>query len=258
MSRKAIDARPAATILNSRERSIAELITRSMRKKMGYEWPEEPPVDREPIPELFRAAASPAVERPPLPIKELLEVLATIADRDSLGDCGRVAVALDLQTTQGIGGDILQLGSEHVRKAYVLARMLQPQEKLILADVDPAKRFDPLEAWWDALFRVAPKLSREKISICGSEELRPDQRFRFIHLYGLRGRPELRAALPVAANHLAPGGLLLIDSYFHDTPKAMATVVFRFLAEHPDLSMVSFLQQGEFPLRDFYLYRRIG
>ena len=178
-------------------------------------------------------------------------------------DCSHFALVLSMQSFLGIRGDS-EIGTYHGRSACALAYFKRPGERVLLCDV-----FDTTDDQYNDpatpdqvrtnLEQVVPGLRRDEIEIfVGRSEsiaFQPGQRFRFVHVDGGHSRAVALRDIKIADQHLARGGVIVIDDYHLSMFPEVTEAVDAFIAERPDYNIIADLNRHGAVGRKIYLGR---
>ena len=183
-------------------------------------------------------------------------------------DLAHFTLVLGTQTDSGLHGDLLEIGCYHGRSAVVLALQLQPGERLFLVDAFDLPLDDPYgdtatpDKVWRNLAGAIPGLPRERIDIQRgySNELRlpPDLELRFAHVDGGHDAATVRGDLAICAQHLIPGGVIVVDDHAHPHYPGVAEAVRDFLTEHTAFRVLADLNRAGALGRKLYLAKPRG
>lgn len=192
----------------------------------------------------LRDDLSPAVIGPnPGPVAETFRKLRQVRGAFTLDDAGFFLLTLRMQTTHGMTGDLLEIGSYHGRSTAVMCQGLAAGERIHVCDAfeleggdDFAMRPTP-ELLRRNIARANPNLAEDRVVIhnCLSQDLTfpAEQRFRFIHIDGGHADEICSSDLRLAQRHILPGGVIVVDDYAHPDWRGVSTATDRFLAENP-------------------------
>jgi hypothetical protein len=194
--------------------------------------------------------------------------LAAIPGWFNSDDLAHFTLLLGTQSYSGLRGDLLEIGCYHGRSAVVLALHLQAGERLILADAFDLPLDDPYgdtptpDKVWRNLANAIPGLPRERIDIergYSSElKLPPDLKLRFAHVDGGHDAATVRGDLTICADHLVPGGVIVVDDHAHPHYPGVAAAVRDFLTEQPAFRVLADLNRAGALGRKLYLAKRRG
>lgn len=192
--------------------------------------------------------------------------LAAIPGWFNIDDLAHFTLVLETQTNSGLRGDLLEIGCYHGRSAVVLALHLQPGERLFLADAFDLPLSDPYgdtptpDKVWRNLAAAIPALPRERIDIqrSYSSELKlpPHLKLRFAHVDGGHDAATARGDLAICAQHLIPGGVIVVDDHAHPHYPGVAEAVRDFLEEQPAFRVLADLNRTGALGRKLYLAKR--
>jgi predicted O-methyltransferase YrrM len=160
-------------------------------------------------------------------------------------------------------GDLLEIGCYHGRSTALLAMCLKPGERLVVCDA-----FDlPLkhsygnsptpDILWKNLQTAVPQLCRESVEIHRgySQDLRLPENagFRFAHIDGGHDRDEVLRDLRLCASRMLPGGIIVLDDYFHPDYVGVTEGALLFLHERDDFQVLADLNRRGALGRKLYL-----
>jgi predicted O-methyltransferase YrrM len=181
-------------------------------------------------------------------------------------DAIHFALVLGMQNMQGPPGDILEIGTWFGRSAGYMAAFLQPGERLVVCDAFVRETEDhyegrPTEQALRANIRaIAPLHDPAALVIhnCLSSELKlpPDAVFRCAHIDGGHSHAQALADFRLVADHVRPGGLMIIDDYEHKDWPGVTSAVNAFLAERRDYLVMAAANRWEAKGQKLYLARK--
>lgn len=163
-----------------------------------------------------------------------------MSSRFSAAICARL---LRLQTEEGVGGPIAEIGTFEGRFFIALAHALEPGEIALAIDVfewpDPGVK-DRFEA--NCLKHgIAPERRRTIKADAGAmvpadllDQAR-GERLRFIHIDGDHSRAALAKDLELATACLGEGGLIVLDDMLHPGYPTLMVTVQNYLETHPEI-----------------------
>jgi predicted O-methyltransferase YrrM len=181
-------------------------------------------------------------------------------------DCTHFALVLQLQTALGLRGDMLEIGAYYGRSTAVLAHYLAKEEQLLVCDPFEAEVVYGYESppTRDAVEHSVSRLSsavldgRLEIVEGFSRDLDLTNRtFRFAHIDGSHQFEDALADMRLAASHLRPGGVVVVDDYEHPDFPDVARAVIAFRAAHPEFLELADLNRHAEPGRKLYLLRSL-
>jgi len=208
------------------------------------------------------------VGRPGPDTHELFARALTLPGAFNLDDCGHVQLILTLQRLYGLTGDLFEIGTHGGRSAAIMAACLGPGESLVCCDP-----FDLPDAHGNASRRTpetvlanirtaVPELPADAVHVhrCYSQdlELPAGARFRFAHVDGDHSEARTHADLALCRAHLLPGGILALDDHGHPAYPGVAAAARRFLADHPDMTVLAELNRHGAAGRKLYMHRAGG
>jgi len=212
--------------------------------------------------------ALPSIPNPGPLLSRVAPRLAAIPGWFNLDDLAHFTLVLETQTASGMSGDLLEIGCYHGRSAAVLAMHLQAGERLFLADAFDLPLSDPYgdnptpERVWRNLAAAVPNLPRERISIQRTYshdlQLPPNPCLRFVHIDGGHDAVTVRFDLAMSAEHLKPGGVMVLDDYAHPQFPGVTEAVDEFLRVQPSFRVLADLNRLGALGRKLYLARGHG
>jgi hypothetical protein len=174
----------------------------------------------------------------PGPLASLYEEIKTLPGYFTYDDVIAFTLLLNIQSSSGVTGDLLEIGSYHGRSAAVIGRCVQPGERFIVCDTfdRPGQEMYPNpsspEALRQTLARLAPDLQQVDIRASRSDELDLDGVIlRFAHIDGGHSFDVALHDLRFTASHLAPNGIIAVDDYQHPDWQDVTAAVDTFVAE---------------------------
>jgi len=172
------------------------------------------------------------------------EVRQYLADTESIQgwffpiDAALFAAIDEIQSREGIRGNLFEIGVHHGKSAILLGRMLKPDEILGVCDVfdDQSQNVDHSGAGNLEIFRrnmtVDVRLFAKR-----SDSLTPDDtttQCRFIHIDGGHRPVDVINDLRVTKRALLPDGIVAVDDAFNPSWPGVGEGVHRFMAEEPE------------------------
>lgn len=198
-------------------------------------------------------------------IRHVFDPLKHVPGWFNVDDCAHFHIVLAMQTSMGLHGDMLEIGSYHGRSTAMMATRLAPGERLVVCDLFESDQGDHYanrpspENLLANIRLVNPALepSRIKIHKCLSNDLvlQADERFRFIHVDGGHSAEQAHFDLTLCGKHLLPGGIMVMDDYHSPDWPEVTTGTDRFLAGHPDFSILADLNRHGATGRKLYLLK---
>lgn len=184
----------------------------------------------------------------------------------NVDDCAHFSLVLAMQSLMGLHGDLFEIGSYHGRSSCIMARGLQPGERLHVCDafdlgVEEQYGDAPTVARFMANLRsIVPGLEEHQVvtyrTTSDRLELAPALRFRFVHVDGAHAHGACLNDLRLAARHLLPFGVIVVDDFAYPSYPGVTTAVEAFLAERPDFLVVADLNRHGAGGRKLYLATR--
>lgn len=193
---------------------------------------------------------------------ELFDVIKGIRGWFTYDDAAHFTLVLNMQTTLGLHGDILEIGTFHGRSTCLLAYCLQQKE--VLTVCDPFQSGDvyvsaaPSQSMLrEHILRVLPGFDLTAIEICPvysvDLDLHVARRFRFVHVDGSHDYTDVLHDLRLARRHLVRGGVIAVDDFDHPDWPGVYLAVAAFRAEHPEMVEVADLNRQSESGRKLYL-----
>lgn len=121
--------------------------------------------------------------------------------------------AYALQASEGITGDVLEMGVEHGGTAFLAASTIAPGETLVLVDSKKSEKFARMEA-------TLPEARQQQIDFRECRTAAPllddieQRKFRFVHIDAGHAREDVVYDFNRFAKCLADDGLLCFDDVF--------------------------------------------
>ena len=196
--------------------------------------------------------------------RELIDPASRIPGFASVDDLHQFWMVLRTQAAAGFGGDVLEIGTYHGQAAFVLARGLEPGERLHVNDVFDLGSADhyarpPTEA--GTLSNVvgadgAVADGSVVVHRCRSEDLdiAPDS-CRFVHVDGDHSAAATRRDLELAARVCKRGGVIALDDFEHPKWPEITPAARAFLAERDDVRVMADVNRHNATGRKLYLAR---
>lgn len=167
------------------------------------------------------------------------------------GAAGVIASLLEAQYRDGVRGNIAEIGVYHGKLFIGLALSMRPDEKAVAVD---CFRFNGRE--FEGIFRKNLEkfhIPQEHSVIVRGNSLEMTIQdwkrhlgapARFVHVDGDHTKAAVLHDLSLAASHLAPDGLIVIDDLFHPWYPDITEGVYDFLRGHPELVPVALLDRS--------------
>jgi predicted O-methyltransferase YrrM len=178
----------------------------------------------------------------------IYERVARVPGYFNADDATHFALVLGMQNFAGPSGDILEIGTWFGRSAGYLATFIRPGERLVVCDAferettDKYTRRPSQQDLRRNVKLIAPGFDLDALVVhdCLSSDLRldPGIRFRCVHVDGGHAHDEALGDLRLVADHVIPGGLIIVDDFRHETWPGVTTAVHQFLAERPDIRLM--------------------
>lgn len=180
---------------------------------------------------------------------EVFEKIKVMPGWFNFDDCTHFHLILTMQSSLGIRGDFLEIGSYHGRSTAVMCRYLNDGEKIIVCDAFESQTEDNYEdkpspaVLLDNILKINPRLNPSKVSIryCLSSELSFEKsvKFRFIHLDGGHSKDQVLEDLNLCKNHLINKGIIAIDDYQNNAWPEVTIGVNEFLSKNSQFSILA-------------------
>lgn len=153
----------------------------------------------------------------------------------------------EVQKTNGIGGNLFEIGTHHGRSAVLLANMLAPTaEHLGICDIfdQQGENVSHSGSGNRQVFEnnVCPQLPRPdsmRVFACLSDQLDPEViggGYRIFHIDGGHNTDEALGDLRLAARTIVKGGVIILDDAFRDVWPGVSEALILFLREYPDMA----------------------
>ena len=182
----------------------------------------------------------------------------------TLDDCEHFHLVMEMQSLNGVRGDMLEIGSYHGRSTAIMAGGIRDGECIHVCDAFESGTSDGYankpspEKLLSNIQNANPgfDVTQVKIHKCLSNDLNfpEDQKFRFIHIDGGHSAKEVYADLELAKRHLEPLGIIVIDDYGHKHWPTVTTGVDTFMTDNPQCSVLGDLNRHGALGRKLYVY----
>lgn len=154
------------------------------------------------------------------------------------------AIVDEIQKSEGIAGELFEIGVHHGKTALFLARMAGAGESVGVCDVFDAQSLNVdrsgegnravFDRHWrelarEAALQVFPKLSS---SLTAGDT---STRCRFVHIDGGHRPEDVMNDLAVAERALLPNGVVAVDDVFNPNWPGVSEGFYRFFAERPEV-----------------------
>ncbi|HJS31043.1 MAG TPA: class I SAM-dependent methyltransferase [Alphaproteobacteria bacterium] len=166
------------------------------------------------------------------------------------GAAAAIVTVLVEQLRADVRGALAEIGVYHGKLFIALALARRPGEIALAVDLFSSRRGD-----FEATFRnncVTHGVPIENVHIlrADSQHLTPDRWVaalgmpaRIVHVDGLHTRKAVLHDLALAASHLAPAGVIVIDDIFHPWYPDVTEGIYAFLGGHPELVPVAYVDR---------------
>jgi hypothetical protein len=166
-----------------------------------------------------------------------------MSSRFAAAICGHL---VRLQTTLGIAGDLLEIGTFEGRFFVAMTLVLQKGEHALGIDVfswpSPAVYDHLIEncaaAGLDPSTYTAWKVDTAKITAADLRARLPAGRARFIHVDGEHTPECLAQDLELSHAVLHPHGMMVLDDMLHPSYPTLITTVLAYLERHPEMRVM--------------------
>jgi len=149
-----------------------------------------------------------------------------------------------LISSDGISGDVLEIGVHHGLSAIAIGSMVQSGRRFVAVDLFEMQERNhsrsgggQREVFLQNMQTFFDDLGFLEVIAGSSSELRPDalgNQFSFCHIDGGHSPEETYHDLDLCSNILLPGGLLALDDYFNPSFPGVSEGAVRFKLEHGD------------------------
>lgn len=201
-------------------------------------------------------------------IKDVFSRLKDIPGWFNVDDCGHFFLVLSYQSAMGIKGNLLEIGSYYGRSTALMAKCLEPGERIVVCDAfeldtddDYGNKPSP-ENLISNIERVNQKMEKDRIVIhkCLSNDLYLDaeEKFRFIHIDGGHSAEQAYSDLQLCSKHLLPNGIIVMDDYHNNYWPEVTQGTDRFLKESDAFSVLADLNRHGALGRKLYLIKTSG
>ena len=173
--------------------------------------------------------------------RDVINQLKDVKGFFNLDDCMHFYLLLQMQTMNGVRGDILEIGTYFGRSTMLLAYALKTDERLVVCDAfadsikDQYSDVPTVEDVRKSIRRARKDFPFESLIVhsCLSTNLvlDPNSRFRFIHVDGGHTADVAYSDLVFTSRHLADRGIIAIDDYKHPNWPGVTEATDRFLSE---------------------------
>ncbi|MBP0464557.1 class I SAM-dependent methyltransferase [Roseomonas sp. PWR1] len=176
--------------------------------------------------------------------------LAAVQGFITPGAAAAVTAILDLQARAGIGGTLAEIGTFHGKTFVGLALAARRDEAVVGVDlfVHQGQDFEATLRGHCSAFGIDETRYRLHRGPSTGLAVSAWRRLlgtpaRFVHVDGEHGRGAVRHDLALAAAHLAPGGVILVDDVFHPWFPNVTAGVMDVLEGRVDLRAVALLDR---------------
>jgi predicted O-methyltransferase YrrM len=199
-------------------------------------------------------------------VKDIFSKIKDVPGWFNVDDCGHFFLTLSYQSAMGLKGDMLEIGSYHGRSTALMAKCLQPDERLVVCDAFESDTHDSYankpspENLISNIERLSPLINRELIVIHKglSNDLCLDsgEMFRFIHIDGGHSAEQAYFDLNLCSKHTISSGIIVMDDYHNKRWPGVTEGTDRFLSENHDFVVLADLNRHGALGRKIYLIRR--
>jgi predicted O-methyltransferase YrrM len=181
----------------------------------------------------------------------------------NVDDCGHFFLVLSYQSAMGVKGDLLEIGSYHGRSTALMAKCLQPGERIVVCDAFEsytddyyANKPSPADLISN-IKRLNQELEKDRIVIqkCWSNDLHLNngETFRFIHIDGGHSAEQAYFDLNLCCEHLTLHGIIVMDDYYNKLWPGVTQGTDKFLNDSGTLSVLADLNRHGAHGRKLYL-----
>lgn len=193
------------------------------------------------MPELLKTTSGiPAVDR------YLKNGFVAVPGMSSRFAAGIVCGLMRIQTSQGVSGHAVEIGTFQGRFFIALAHALQAGELAIGIDTFDWPTPAVLDRFEENCNRYGIGPGKRITWKARSTDIRPEAlsdrleggRARLFHLDGDHTRPSLAHDLELATSVLCPGGLIVLDDMLHPGYPMLMVAVHEYLQRHPEMTVL--------------------
>jgi hypothetical protein len=202
-------------------------------------------------------------------IKDVFSRLKDVPGWFNVDDCGHFFLVLSYQSAMGIKGDLLEIGSYHGRSTALMAKCLEPGERIVVCDTFESDTDDNYankpspENLISNIERVNREMEKDRIVIhkCLSNDLQLDteEKFRFIHIDGGHSAEQAYFDLQLCSKHLLPNGIIVMDDYYNKQWPGITQGTDRFLNDNDAFRILADLNRhGAFGRKLYLINQQIA
>ena len=198
-------------------------------------------------------------------IRDIFSRIKDVPGWFNVDDCGHFFLVLSYQSAMGLKGDLLEIGSYHGRSTALMAKCLQPEERIVVCDAFESDTDDNYankpspENLVSNIERLSPGINRNRIVIhkCLSNDLHFDseEMFRFIHIDGGHSAEQAYFDLNLCSKHTTPSGVIVMDDYHNKQWPGVTEGTNRFLNETHEFVVLADLNRHGALGRKLYLIK---
>jgi len=196
--------------------------------------------------------------------RRVIEPASRIRGFASIDDLHQFWMVLRTQAAAGFVGDVLEIGAFYGQTAFVLARAIEPGERVHINDVfdlgSADAYHDPptVETTTRNVLGDDGAVDSGSVAVhrCRSRDLDlREASCRFIHVDGDHSEKGTREDLELAARLLRPGGVMALDDFEHPKWAGVTPAARSFLAEHDDIRVLADVNRHNATGRKLYVTR---
>lgn len=198
-------------------------------------------------------------------IRDIFSRIKDIPGWFNVDDCGHFHLVLSYQSAMGLKGDLLEIGSYHGRSTALMAKCLQPEERIVICDAFESDTDDNYankpspENLVSNIERLSQGINRNRIIIhkCLSNDLRlgSEEMFRFIHIDGGHSAEQAYYDLKLCSKHIIQNGVMVMDDYHNKQWPGVTEGTDRFLRENREFAVLADLNRHGAIGRKLYLIK---
>nr|WP_258539260.1 class I SAM-dependent methyltransferase [Dissulfurirhabdus thermomarina] len=160
---------------------------------------------------------------------------------------------------------MLEIGSYHGRSTALMAKCLQPDEKIVICDafeIDTDDKYSDKpspERLVSNIKRLNPNVENERIIIhkCLSNKLKLGREiFRFAHIDGGHSMDQVYFDLNLCSKHIIENGIIAVDDYYNSQWPGVTKGTNHFLSENREFSVLADLNRHGALGRKLYLIKQ--
>jgi len=183
----------------------------------------------------------------------------------TLDDCAHFQLVMEMQSMNGVTGDMFEIGSYHGRSTAMMAAGLKPGEKIHVCDAFDSDTEDHYgnkptqETVISNIRKVTPGIEDTQIvtykCLSNDIQLPADQKFRLVHIDGGHSAEQVYFDLELCARHLCDKGVIVIDDYANRMWPTVSVGVDKYLEDNPVFNVLADMNRHGAQGRKLYIYR---